>query len=275
MSLAIPAVRYAGFTNNLAATPSTTAMATTVTASATPHVKGAYATLVASCPRDVYGITLSVSDVRVSATRTDMLLDLARGAAASERVVLPDLLVGWSPTSSEGGFVVFLPLFIPQGTRISARIQALISSDTANVAIWLNNGIDSVPPRTFCAAHAYGVTGASSIGTSHTPGASGVESTAANVGGTLSRDYGAILFQAQGTLADTNMSNAAQHWELMISSATRGEWRTETSGAERRIGPFPAIPLPMNLVSGTQLQVRAESSEASPEAMDVAFYCFY
>lgn len=272
--LAVPRMTGLGRSINVPATPSTSTFGTRLTASATPHAKGNYAQIIASTAYDVHGLTLVIAGSGVSATRTDMMLDLAIGAAASEVVILPEFLCGWrgGPTASPQD--IFLPFFIPKGTRIAARLQSLIASDVVDVQVHLEYG-SGIPMRPlFRRADAYGTSAASSIGTSHTPGNSGAESTDASIGSTLSRDYGAIMLQVQGTLANTTMTNIAYHWELRIGGATIAEWYAGAATTELLSGPFPDHPLIRTLSAGTQLQMRAEAS-GTAQAHDVAFYCFY
>lgn len=273
--LATRSMPGAGWGANLPATPSTTQFGTRLTASATPHAKGSYAQLVASTLYDVHGLWLIVNGSAVAATRTDMMLDLAIGAASSEVVILPEFLCGWRSAPTVGPQAVFLPFFIPKGTRVAARLQSLIASDTLDVQVFLEYGSGPPPAGLFRRADAYGTSAASSIGTSHTPGSSGSESTAANIGSTLARDYGAVMLQVQGTLSNTTMTSIAYHWELRIGGATWAEWYSCSFTTEAvTAGPYPSAPLQRRLPAGTQLQIRAEGS-GTAQAHDVAFYCFY
>lgn len=273
MSLGI-ARTYAGGLNqhNLPATPSTTADGTLVTASGTIHTKGAYAQLIASTTYDWHGFWLITGGVAIAASATDMLLDIAIGAAASEQVILPDLLVGYTAATSVGPRQWFIPIFIPRGSRIAARIQALIASDTTQVTVHGVSGNSGLPSPLFRGADAYGIVSATSRGTSHTPGNSGAESTDANIGVTTTKNYGAVMIGVgQQTTAITAI---AYHWELTIGGITRAEWRTVNSTAEVIYGPYPGCPTTVSVPIGTQLQVQAEAS-GTAQAHNVAFYCFY
>lgn len=272
--LAVPRMAGLGRSINVPATPSTSTFGTRLTANATPHAKGSYSQIIASTAYDVHGLTLVIAGSSGAAARTDMMLDLAIGGSGSEVVILPEFLCGWRAAPGSGPQDIFLPFFIPKGTRVAARIQSLIASDVVDVQVHLEYG-SGIPIRPlFRRADAYGTAAASSIGTSHTPGNSGAESTAASIGGTLSRDYGALLFQVQGTLSNTTMTAIAYHWELRIGGVTIAEWYTIGSTNENTTGPFPGHPLIRNLPAGTQLQVRAEAS-GTAQAHDVAYYCFY
>jgi hypothetical protein len=259
--------------SNLVATPSTTNFATRLTANATPHAKGTYSQIVASTAYDVHGMFVTFAGSTSSATRTDQMMDIAIGSA-TETVILPEFLTGWRAAQSTGPQTVFFPFFIPKGTRIAARLQSLIASDTLDVMFTLVYGSGPKPERLYTRADAYGTTAASSNGTSHTPGNSGAESTAASIGGTLSKNYCAVMLQVQGSLATTTMTNIAYHWELQIGNVTKAEWYTVSHTTEQVNGPYPNQPIHMRLPSGTQLQIRAEAS-GTAIAHDVAYYCFY
>lgn len=266
--------QFAGWQTNLPATPSTTQWGTRLTASGTAHTKGSWATL-ATCTYDVHGFWLGIAGSATSATRTDQLMDLGIGTAGSPEVtILPNLLTGWNSAPNLGPRLMYIPIFLPRGTILQGRIQALIASDTLDVTVWLQGGASGMPGPLFAGADAYGIDTANSIGTSHTPGNTGAESTEANIGSTTSRRYGAVMLGLGGTLADTTMSTIAYHWELRIGSVTVAEWYSCAHTTEAQQGPFPPAPFLTQVPSGTQLQVRAEAS-GTAEAQDVAFYCFY
>jgi hypothetical protein len=260
--------------HNLVATPSLAQWGTRPSAHATPHSKGNWATL-ATATYDVYGFWLAVNGTSATATRTDMMLDLGYGTNGSpENIVVPEWLCGWRGLPNLGPQVVWFPIFIPRGAIIQCRIQALITVDVADVAIWLNGGASAMPGPLFAGCDAYGTAIGSSIGTSHTPGNTGAESTDANIGGTTSKHYGAVMLGIGGSLAQTTMTTIAYHWELTVGGVTLAEWYHKSHTTEVTSGPFPPAPFLCSIPSGTQLQVQAEAS-GTALAHDVAFYCFY
>lgn len=110
----------------------------TLTAHATPHSEGSYTTLIASTAYDTYGLSIDLCGMSVAATATSGRVDIAIGAAASETNIITDLLAGYTRTlvtSGALGHGYYFPIFIPEGTRISARLQALITADTCDVTI--------------------------------------------------------------------------------------------------------------------------------------------
>jgi hypothetical protein len=154
-------------------TPTAPGAGTTITANATPHTKTATPTqLIASTAADSYAIQVHVHNNATSNASTSTLLDIMTGGSGSEVVLIPDLMAGWVlpvTTTNEWRTYTF-PIFIPAGTRLSARSQSVVASKTCSVAITLLNRptqLGFVGTR----VTAYGVTSASSYGTLHTAGA--------------------------------------------------------------------------------------------------------
>lgn len=74
--------------------------------------------------------------IGTSGVDTSMLLDIGIGAAAAETVVVANVPVGFIGA----GVPTFLPIHIPAGTRIAARIQAAVVSDTYSPIVVLHYG---------------------------------------------------------------------------------------------------------------------------------------
>lgn len=109
----------------------------TVTASGTAHTKGSWVELVSAANNvfDIGCIWLHSSANSASGTNTSQLCDIGLGAAASEAVIIPDILTGFDTLRASEGMRI--PIFIPKGERIAARIQAAITSDTLGLQIAL------------------------------------------------------------------------------------------------------------------------------------------
>jgi hypothetical protein len=146
-----------------------------ITASATPHTKGSPTQLIAATAYDTFGIIIVISDTAVTSANTRTLVDIMTGAGGSEVTLIPNLLasqIGASAAASAGSCAYFFPLYIPAGTRISARSQALAASDTAYVAITLLQ--HQIPGKWYGQrVTAYGPNTSTSTGVAHTPGTGG------------------------------------------------------------------------------------------------------
>ena len=93
----------------------------TITTSTSANTKGNWVELVASTPFDGY-VDLTYGRFE---TKADFLIDLAIGAVGSEIIIWSNLLFGSTTASGYAmGAHLPIPIFIPAGTRISARAQS-------------------------------------------------------------------------------------------------------------------------------------------------------
>lgn len=100
----------------------------------TANTKGAWAQMVASAPADVaaiFGVVGFNTDVARAAIAT-MLLDVGVGASSDEYASISDLFFGWETTWDGPNDVILppMPLAIATGTRVVARAQCSITTDS-------------------------------------------------------------------------------------------------------------------------------------------------
>lgn len=104
---------------------------TSVVSSATAHTKGSWVQLSAAAPENVHGISLtrwqSNSGARV-------LLDISIGASGSEssNILLENLVMVHSDEYRNTNAVSYIPIAIPAGARVSARISSNVSAAVTN-----------------------------------------------------------------------------------------------------------------------------------------------
>lgn len=116
---------------------------TTITAGAGSNNKGAFSggQLIASTAADCYGMFIRIGGTSASNTDTSMLLDIGIGASGSETVLINNLNCGYvkGPWAADTGCpaTYFFPIFVPSGTRISARGQSAQAADTVQVMMVL------------------------------------------------------------------------------------------------------------------------------------------
>ncbi|MEV0608137.1 hypothetical protein AB0I61_17400 [Polymorphospora rubra] len=109
----------------------------TVTADAIPHTPGAWVELVAATAMDYSGLTLRLAGaVAVNGTDTSILATLGLGAPGAEQPWISGICLGHSGETRP----IPIPVRVPAGVRISARIQAVVASDTADLALTLHHG---------------------------------------------------------------------------------------------------------------------------------------
>lgn len=264
--------------HNLVATPSATAPGVAVTASASINTKGAWAQAfaAASVPYDVYGIWMIIILDSASATLTRSLYDIGIGGAGSEIVKIPNIL-NTGPSTLQNctmGQLFFFPIFIPKGTRIAVRKQSNIGSEAANVTMWLVSGGGLSPWDVFTGCDSYGTDVATSGGLAHTPGNTGTYSTWANIGATLSRDYGAIVPMV-GMGSDTTQTALMGYLQLGINSVNFGQYFYAVSNVEAMGYILPPAPLHNRWASGTQMMLRSTMSGTADDNYEFGFLAFY
>lgn len=157
--------------------------------------------------------------VRGDSVVAQILFDIATGAAASEVVIVPDLISEQSSgvTGNVGGRYV-LPLALAIGTRIAARYQGSDTAAAPKVAIALSAAGLALTPNTYVT---YGADTSDSGGTGVDPGA------VANTKGAYSQLTASTSAVAQQLLimatAKANGSYAAStHWAVDLATGAGG-----------------------------------------------------
>jgi len=196
---------------------------TNVTASATPHTKGAWLQLVAST-------TDSIDLLRVAAqafqsnTATATLIDIGYGAAGSEVELLSNIAIGstsWRGAANNEESVFYVPIpTVAAGTRIAVRSQSVIANKVAS--LWITAFKTGKPATSVTTIGASTATSrGTSIGTAWTQVIastatdyrwlscfiSGSSTSMSNTSATLSVGYGAA--GAEVTIGSFPMSNNA------------------------------------------------------------------
>lgn len=110
----------------------------TVDPGAVAHTKGAYTQLIASTAFDVRAIVIDIGATSIYRAGYYWLMDVALGAAASEQIILPDIMLAGTVAASLYGDILPktigpLPVHIPAGTRVAIRAQAFDTNATYRV----------------------------------------------------------------------------------------------------------------------------------------------
>lgn len=134
----------------------------TITAPVSTNTKGSWTEIVASVPFDVNWIGLTGTATDTSAADTGQLMDIGVGASTFEKVLIPNIPTGYGTLNNKH---TWFPIFVPSGTRLSARIQAVITEDIVAITTYLI-GSTSWQGMTFQAIDSIGaVTSSASAGT--------------------------------------------------------------------------------------------------------------
>ncbi len=110
-------------------TASSSRPATTCTASATPHTKGAWTQVSASLAAGSYIMYIEpASNVGARGVNSSTLLDVGIGGSGSETVIIPNLAVGYSPSGSR----YVAPITLASPARVAVRCQGAVSSQAVS-----------------------------------------------------------------------------------------------------------------------------------------------
>ena len=200
MSLIVPPWYFADEVNNLTGTP-VADCGTTVTPG-TSNADGTPVTLLAALAFDVHYLVVGFSGMTVSGAAhyalADVLVDPAGGTAW--RTFIDDLVCGFSAVAKHTWY--HFPIFIKSGTSIGSRVRTSHTvAATSPICIIYAFGNPSRPEQWWCGSsvETLGVTAASSIGTSVTPGNTGAWGNWTNIGAVTSSRYGAVQVGFNGT----------------------------------------------------------------------------
>lgn len=189
-----------------------------VQASASVNVMGAWAELIAATAGAYAGFWIIIQAASTSSAR--FLVEIGIGAAAAETVIIPGI-PATPATAGNGEVVLFVPLNVPAGSRLSARCQSATGSATiavsliaeirnANHAPLYDNceRISSVPSGTYASNLDVAFVTATNTGWT-------------TVAASTARAYGAVLVMA-GLRASTTAPATAQQFSMRLGLGGSG-----------------------------------------------------
>ena len=244
--------------------------------SVTPVIgsKGSWVQVIASLDHDTYGLIIQINNNNTSAQSRNTVLDVGIGAAASEIVIIPDLICGNAVNSNVGGNGVwyYFPVFISAGTRVAVRAQ---SSVVTAFRVYMEAPQKPVNPsmiKTADHVEAIGITG--NAGVAVTPGTT---SEGAWVSlGTTSRDCWFWQIGAQVQTADTSVNAALIHMDLAYGNGTDKQFLVQhailtTTTTEGQINVLNTLSCGGFVPAGSELYARAQTS-ANADILNIAAY---
>lgn len=239
---------------------------TTLTGGA-QNVKGAYVELVASSSFAAAGIIVNIG---ASSANANYAVDIAVGAAASETVIVPDVLCDGFAQSSSPGISVFFPISIPSGVRVSARVAASTASATMEVACVLMGG--TAPTHTAITAEGINTTRSNQIvmtGETANVKTAYTEITASTTNATT---FMVVCMNPQCNVNDTrfliDIATGAVSSEVIVLS----NLYVTVDSLFREDSVYTGV-FPITIAAGTRLSFRVQSEEVgSSFACGVALY---
>lgn len=252
------------YAQTIGSVPASTA-GTTITSGGSTTTKGTYVELIAATVRDANWILIHLTNN--SSTGSSHNIDIAIGSA-TEQVIIPDLQC---IAKARSGVAPYLfPIFIPAGSRITARLAAP-SSNTIEIAITLFSGTNISTGGQPSAAVCYGATGAS-IGTNVDPGGSAnTDSAWTQITASTTRAHNWLVIG--GNLGDGNLA-ATTKWliDIGIGSATEseivGDLLAGSGSANHVAANFPMC-FPYFVPAASRLSVRLRSNVTTDGDRDI------
>ena len=256
-----------GVVRSYGATAGTSSRATTLTAAGSINTKGSVVELVASTEFDANWLLVQTNEA--SGNPASYLLDILIGSS-TEQVIIPDLYIaaGHNPN---GAPPYLFPIFIPKGSRLSARCQSSTASATLDVSLTLISGTmigNSQPPSW---VSAYGAV-ASSIGTNVDPGAvADTDSAWTQIVAATDRAHNWLVIA--GRFGDIALG-AATRWRLSIGigAATEQALIPDLHFSADTIADSPfggVVCLPVFIPAGSRLTARVRSSVTTDGDRDI------
>lgn len=231
------------------------------------NTKNTYTQLIASTAGDINVIDLSITNSGNPAINSGIYTDIAIGAAASEVVILNNLLIGTSTVGSGSHMSRWcIPVNIPNASRVSARFAA---STTTNTSTGNGSAVGIQGYDTGFSGQA-GFAGMDAVGQTNGVGTTLTSTTTAliksayyQVTASTTRDYaGFILGFDQSTtsmqyLVDVALGAAGSE-KIIVNNHNYIEFTNQRSP----ISSLIMVPIPF----GTRVSARVEASVANGKA---------
>lgn len=242
----------------------------------TPAVgsKGSWTQIVASLDHDTYGLVVCAQNNATAGANRSAVMDIAIGGAGSEQIIIPDLIASNANSIANpgGGIWYYFPMFIPAGTRISARAQGSV---TTNIRVFIRAYQRPLNPAIMRSVGRVEVLGLSGIvGTTFTPGTAG-EGAWALIGTTTQDNYwwqlGVQVTVSDVAFATNNIWMDLAHgdgtnYNIFASNLT---WSCNTS--EQCHMPLTLLQCEQFVPSGSNIYVRGYAA-GTPEPMEAVVY---
>lgn len=242
---------------------------TVITANATPGNDGAWTQLIAATARQYHGIFLCVHH---GATVGGVaLIELGQGGAGSEQILATLMHWGRAANRRFGAWGQFIPLSIPGGVRLAARVRR---SATASMItrVWLA-GIQQ-PPRYGPPFHRltdYGVDLTNKRGTTVDPGGTaGTQGTKTTIDASTTNPIQLLYIQAKRQTEAAAAADGASTIQVFVGAASSEVALTpelpswyfnSTDDHDQHWGPIG--PFFVNVPAGSRLSAAARCSNAT------------
>jgi len=281
--LAIPPA-FSGF---ITANSAAARRGVSISGNASANVVGAYTAIYSSTPADADGFFVFISGFSVGGPSA--AIDVAVGAGGSEINIANQLML-WSTAGDANSCTGYhIPVAIPAGTKVSARMQSDRASEGCNVNIVTYQG-DFVCPSGFAGVESLGFQSSVTGGT--TVDCGGVVNTWGAYTQIISstvRDYAGLLVNIDGNNT-TAASISSMSFAIVVAIGSAGNEvdiipgivglkNIDTTGANKNIWVAPSVTGPywVPVPAGSRLSARAVSADttANERLIGVTLYGIY
>lgn len=251
-----------------------------LTAATANNTKSAWTTIGTSS-FDTHRLMIAPGGVANAAQARNLLFDIGVGAVGSEAVLISNLNAG-NNTANVGGRFIELPMFVPAGTRLSARYQTdditLITafSLAAFVMHYGPGGWDAPTPA--FAVDTYGSDASiSRSSVTVTCGVSGAWSSWVEVSSSWEHDTEMLMLLPDAG-ADAQLALAYLSCQIGVgaggSEQVVGQFDVWESNTNEQIGchNFPTARRAIKIKAGQRVAVRASSASTAPQIFGISLY---
>ena len=263
---------------------SDTTFADTATAPAagSENTKGAWAALLPALAFDGYMLYLRVHSTQTISTDTSMLVDIGAdpdgGTDYGDLIVVANFMGGHGKDPDRLAQEMAIPVNIPAGSTVAARIQSVIADETAEVAVAILGGTPTSNPfPTSGLVVTYGANTSDSGGVALTNAVANTKAAWVEITGSTTHPHQGVALAMQGNdasggtlkfLIDIGIGAAAS--EVVLIS----DIYAQSSNQEYVGGRFPAnLVLHTPIPEGSRLSVRSQTPSANQQAQyDIVLY---
>lgn len=256
----------------------------TVTASATPHTKGSWTSIVTVAPFDIYFLNVFLGNVAASTSVTSMLVDIGIDPAGgtSYTVIIPNILCSGAAPNTIGGQSHMFPVFIPKGSQIAARCQAIVVSDTVTVGCTMIGGHNRTNPWPHRGAiQDYGTNLTDSGGTPLANAGANSKGAWVQLGADTTRRHSGLIYAAGGNVSTMSAATllidigvdpaGGTSYGVVIPNLFLRHSNTEQVYLSNYLTGLLAIDIPAGAAIGVRSQCSATNDN---DRTDVAVYAF-
>lgn len=260
-----------------------TASGVSVAAAGTANTKGSWTTIVASTAFDYDLVNVVGWAANSGNVANQYAFDIGVGAAASEVVVIPNLMVyelAGGPYIGAKSFDAQVPVSIPAGSRIAARCQSTTASKAMRVWVdglrmggVLPGGLTPLQSQEWIT---YGVSTVSTAGTYVACSASGTPFTWGSWTqiGTTTKAHQYIMPVVNAYWTDYyTYPRAFVMYHVQFGLGASGNPTLLEVGAENVLGSISGTVYPTRINSGVGIYARSNNSVSDGSAMYVHCHC--